>query len=169
MRYIHAMVSTPLLDPQQASFIQGSVSIHVSSRSDALVPSVTRAVGCRVSADRRRVTLFVGRAQSPALVADIEASGILAAAFTEPGSHRTLQLKAANAILEPPDDADRDRVARYCECFVDSLLPLGFCAGAIRGVMSFDAGDLVAIAFEPSAAFDQTPGPAAGAALGRTR
>ena len=49
----------PLLDEARADFITHHVAMNVASCSAARVPSVVRAHGCRVSANRRRVTVFV--------------------------------------------------------------------------------------------------------------
>jgi hypothetical protein len=44
---------------------------------------------------------------------------------------------------------------------------LGYTAAFGRALLDFDAADLVAVAFTPKTAFRQTPGPNAGAPLGR--
>ena len=54
-----ATAGPALLDEEGAAFVQGGVSIVAASRDAALVPSIGRVVGCRVAADRRRVTVFV--------------------------------------------------------------------------------------------------------------
>ena len=47
------------LDSEQAEFITGGVSIIVAGRDAGHETSLSRAVGCRVADDRRRVMVFV--------------------------------------------------------------------------------------------------------------
>ncbi len=59
------------LDADHAAFIQGAVSVVVSSRNSQHVPDVVRGCGCRVSRDRRRVTVLVEAARSGSVLEDI--------------------------------------------------------------------------------------------------
>jgi hypothetical protein len=156
----------PLLADEHAAFIQGAVSIVVASRDAHNVPSLGRAAGCRVSADRRRVSVFVAPSQAPQLLADIRACGRVAAVFTRPSTNRALQLKAGDARIRPPTAAERKQVARYVEAFGVEVTPLGYNVEQARTLFRYVEGDLVAVEFTPTAAFEQTPGPAAGAAIG---
>ena len=47
------------LDADHAAFIQGGVSVIVASRDADFVADVVRGCGCRVSRDRRQVTVLV--------------------------------------------------------------------------------------------------------------
>jgi hypothetical protein len=156
-----------LLDDDNAAFIQRGVSIHLASRGSANVPSIARAVGCKVSADRRRVTLFVPASQAGALLDDIRATGTVAAVFSEPSTHRTIQLKATHAVLAPVAKADLQLIEAYRNAFVADLASWGFAEAAIRTLLACSPADLVAVAFTPTAAFEQTPGPSAGTPLKR--
>lgn len=85
------------LDEEIAAFIQGGVSIVVAGRNDALVGDVIRGCGCRVSADRRRVTVLVDPARSEALLDDITSNRMIAVVFSRPSTHRSIQLKGTDA------------------------------------------------------------------------
>jgi hypothetical protein len=100
------MTAGTSLDAELVAFIQGGVSIHAASRSASHEPDLARALGCRVSADRRRVSVFLLASHCGALLADDRANGAVAVVFSLPGSHRTVQLKGKDAAVESPQDGD---------------------------------------------------------------
>ena len=159
-------VPQTVLDEDHAAFVQSGLSIMVASRSKDNVPSVVRALGCRVAADRCSVTVLVWAAQAEALLNDVQATGTIAAVFSRPSTHRTVQLKGSDATVIPAVESDRARVVRNIDLLVEGLDQLGFPPSLIRTYLYCEPNELVAIAFTPSAAFDQTPGPRAGKPLG---
>jgi len=156
---------TPLLDEATASFISSGVSIAIASRDAGNRPSVARAWGCRVSPDRRCVYVFVSPMQSSPLLADLRAGHPVAAVFSLPSSHRTLQLKAARAEVAPCDDADRRSITEYVNHFPRELERVGYGGGFASAYLHVATGLLVRVGFEPTEAFAQTPGPGAGEPL----
>ena len=56
-------------------------------------------------------------------------------------------------------------VAAYGTAFVACLRPLGFTEPMVRALLDCPDADLVAVAFTPEAAFNQTPGAQAGTPL----
>lgn len=160
-----ATAGPALLDEDGAAFVQGGVSIVAASRDAALVPSIGRAVGCRVAADRRRVTVFVAASQAPQLVADLRACGRIAVVFSRPSTHRTLQLKGDDAVVRPLVRGETAIPERYVGGFAEDIGKLGHTEAQARTLVAAVDGDLLAIDFTPSAAFEQTPGPNAGAPL----
>lgn len=157
---------TALLDEDHAAFIRGGVSIIAASSDGANVPSVERAIGCKVSADRRRVTIFVAAASAPALLADVRRSGRIAVVFSHPPTHRALQLKGTGATIARVVPADRRLIAAYADAFTAAIVSIGHAAPLGRALLACAPDGVIAIAFAPSAAFVQTPGPRAGAPLG---
>jgi hypothetical protein len=157
----------PLLDAARADFITHHVAMNVASCSAARVPSVVRAHGCRVSADRRRVTLFVSVPRATALLADLRAGGAIAAVFTLPRTHETIQLKGAGASIAPLEAGDDACIRAYVESLVEELCRVGYKESLVRAVMSSADEESVGLTFEPTAAFVQTPGPKAGSPLER--
>jgi hypothetical protein len=160
-------VPTPSFTEAHAAFMQSGVSVHVASRGPANVPSVARGLGCRIDPDRSRVTIFLSAAQAPELLADLRASRAAAAVFSKPSTHETIQIKGDDATVGALADSDRARVAAYAEALVRDLETLGFTEAFGRALVDCDPADLVAVAFTARAAFRQTPGPNAGAPLGR--
>lgn len=155
----------PLLAPEHAAFIEGGVSISIGGCSADNLPSLCRAIGCRVSADRRRVTVFVAGSHARPLLEDIRATGAIAVVISRPSNHRTLQLKGRDARVVLPAPDDLDLVERYRAAFVAELEPLGYAPPLIRTFLACAPEDVVALTFSPCEAFDQTPGPHAGQPL----
>ena len=115
------------LDADHAAFIQGAVSVVVSSRNSQHVPDVVRGCGCRVSRDRRRVTVLVEAARSGLVLEDIAANGLIAVVFRQPSTHRTIQLKGSDARI-PRTGADRGIAQQHLQAWVQDLLLIGYTA-----------------------------------------
>ena len=159
--------AAPLLDADHAAFIQSGVSINAASSGAGNVPAVSRALGCRLSPDRKRVTVFLAASRSAALLEAIAASGRIAVVFSQPTTHRTIQLKGSDAARASVEDGDRELIERCEEGFGADLAAAGYGEGIAHLVLGTDFSDVVAVSFSPSAAFNQTPGPGAGSPLKR--
>lgn len=162
-----AMTTPPVLDEAHAAFIQRGVAIAAASRDAGNIASVGHACGCRVSADRRRVTLFVAARASRALLDDVRTTGMIAAVFCEPSTNRTIQLKGLDAAVASLTAADTGVLPAYVESMVEQMALCGFSEAYARAAWGTSPEDLVAVTFTPTAAFVQTPGPRAGAPLQR--
>ena len=158
----------PLLDAAHRAFLRGPVAINLSSRDAEFGPSIARGYGCKVSGDGRRVHVFLAARRAEALLRDLRAGGPIAVVFTRPQSHETLQLKAAGAEIAPVKRADRSIMREYGEAFFAEIVSLGYDGSFTRSLVSGTADEAVAVSFEPSAAFEQTPGPRAGHRLAST-
>ena len=158
-------LAPPLLDKANATFIQGGVSIVAASRTRKNVPVTARAVGCRVSPDRRTVTLLLPKMSAHDLLDGIRVSKKVAAVFCLPSTHETIQLKGTHAVIGPASKADVNLARRYDDAFVAVICPLGYAEDLIRALVWFDPADLITVTFRLSAAFLQTPGPRAGEPL----
>jgi len=152
------------LDAQHASFIQGPVSVIVASRNAELVADVVRGCGCRVSRDRRQVTVLVEPGRTSTLLEDVATNGMIAVVFSQPSSHQTIQLKGSDARVVRVTAADRLVARQHLREWSEDLRRIGFAAPFAAALHGGD-GSLAAIRFTPSAAFQQTPGPAAGQPL----
>jgi hypothetical protein len=153
------------LEETHAEFIQGGVSVIVAARDAEHVAEAVRGCGCRVSRDRRRVIVLVDRVRAETLVADVTANGQIAVVFSQPSTHRTIQLKGTDASVVRPKPSDRALVASHREEWIDELCRIGYSRGFASAFWGRLPETLVAVAFTPSAAFEQTPGPAAGQPL----
>jgi hypothetical protein len=152
------------IGPEQLALLARRVSIIVGTGDATLRPHVMRAVGARLSGDRRRVTVLLPQAGSGDVLADLRANGRIAVVFSEPSSHRTLQVKGGDAVVAACGPDDRELAARTLEGFVDEIGQLGLAAEVAHTMLGHD-DDLVAVHFTIAEAFEQTPGPAAGERL----
>ena len=154
------------LPPDLLALMDKGVSVIVGSRDAALRPSLMRAVGSQVSADGSLVTVFLARRQSQQLIRDIAATGHIAVVFSQPSTHRTVQLKATRASMRDAVPADAPGLAAYLASMEHELRQVGIEPHLTRAILTRQLHDLVAVSFTPEQAFDQTPGPRAGAPLG---
>jgi hypothetical protein len=156
-----------VLDETHAAFIQSGVSVIVASRDAQNAPTLVRAVACRVAPDRRRVTVFFPASQAATLVADLRGTAPIAVVFSQPSTHRTIQLKGRDAAFVPLAAGDRDRMAEQVELLVADLASFGYPERVVRAFLDYAPDDVVAVAFTPAEAYAQTPGPGAGERLRR--
>lgn len=157
--------ATPFLDSEQAEFICAGVSISAASCRIGSLPSLARGIGCRLSPDRRTATVLFAEPASAGLLEDVRRSGLIAVVFSRPVDHRTLQVKASDAMIVPVEAGDAELAAHYVDTFVTGLEALGYPGAPIRAFLASPPEDLVAVRFTPSEGFSQTPGPEAGKAL----
>ncbi len=158
-----------LIGPEQRALIQRRVSIIVATRDAALRPHVMRAMGCRLPPDARRVALFLRASSSREVIEDLRANRLIAVVFSEPSTHRSLQLKGDDAALIPIEPGDDRLVQNYIEGFIEEVGPMGFAPEVVKTLFSHEPGDLIAVGFTPRSGFEQTPGARAGEALGAIR
>lgn len=159
-----APATAPLLGPEQAEWLCGPVSMIVGTRDARHRPHLMRAIAGWLDETRTRFTLLMPEASAGGLFADLRANGCIAVVCSEPSSHRTLQLKGREARVLPAEPGDEARAARYRAAFTQEIGQIGFPARVAESLL--DArGSLLRIEFGIEAAFEQTPGPAAGQPL----
>jgi len=159
------MVSELLINDELAAFITSGISITLASRSIDNVPSAARAKGCVLSrGDQYRLRIFVASSQARQVIADIKTTGALSVTFSDPQSHRTVQLKGFDARVCDLHAAERTLLEDYLKMFSRRVESFGFSSTYVRAFFASPA-DEVALEFSPSEAFLQTPGPNAGARL----
>jgi hypothetical protein len=159
------MDDAPLIDEEVAAFLQSGIAMHAASVGPGNVPQVTRVAGCRVAPDRRTVTVYLVEAQGRAVLDDVRANRAIAVVFTKPRSHRTVQLKGVDARVVPVSPADAVDVDRQVAGFDADVRAVGFPERFGWTLAGGSPLGLAAIAFTPSSAFVQTPGPSAGTTL----
>jgi hypothetical protein len=162
--------SNSLISAAFATVLEGGMSINVAARDARNLPSISRALGCRFSRDRRRLTVFLSRAQAAAVLADVRDNGAVAVVFADPSTHESWQFKGADAREEPLARGDAGRIRTYVETFVRDVTPLGHRPELIRLLFAGPRetpppDDWAAVTFTPADVFTQTPGQAAGEPL----
>jgi len=155
------------LDEANLDFIASGVSIFVASRDISNVPTLVRALGCRIAPDRQRISVFVASFQCLALLQDVRATRVIAAVFSQPSTHRTIQLKGTDAAVEQLENGDADIMQLQARAFAADLALLGYPPILAQTMLAYAPNEVVAITFTATAAFVQTPGPRAGAPLQR--
>ncbi len=158
-----------LISSELAELLQGAVSMVAASRDADHVPHIGRALGCRLSGDRREVTMFLVASRCGELLADFRANGHVAMVAVLPSTHRSVQLKGIDARSVALAAEDPARVAAYRERMVIELGGIGHKPAFVRAAYAAETADLVAVRFTPTQAFDQTPGPGAGKPLPQAR
>ncbi len=137
----------------------------VASSDENLRPSVSMAAGCVLDAAAGELTVFVSQRTASRLLADIASQGRIAVMCVEPRSHRAVQLKSSAVRFRPASAADRPALARFLLSVENELLEVGHAREFTRCITAQCTSDLVAVTFAPEQAFDQAPGPHAGASL----
>lgn len=155
-----------MFDATHAAFVRkDGISINVASCAAGRLPRLARATGVRLSEDSSRVSVLVAASQYAPLIEAVRASRTVAAVFSFPGTHETIQLKGTDAEVQELAPGDVELAGRYVEAFAAELEQYGYSGEAIRAVLWCDPAELRVIAFTPTAAFLQTPGPRAGTPL----
>ena len=126
---------------------------------------MARGSGCRVGDDGLTMTILLAATPAAALLDDVRRSSRIAAVFSQPSTHFTLQFKGTDARIVPAEGGDPDRAWAYVDAFAAELSGLGYPVEVIRCLLQSSADDLVAVRFTVDAGFSQTPGPGAGQPL----
>lgn len=161
-----AIPATASIPPEMLALMVKGVSVIVSSCARDLRPSLMRAMGSSVALGGDAITVYLSRSQSVQLLRDIHGTGRLAVVFSQPHSHRSLQLKGTGAQIRAASATDQPALDRYLASMEQELGLIGYPPAFARAMFSSTLDDLVAVSFTPAQAFDQTPGPHAGQAVG---
>jgi len=153
------------LGSEDAALICGGVGMSIATCRAQALPNLVRAAGCRLSPDRRAITVMVAATPGAAVLDDIRRTGAVAVVFSQPSTHRTVQLKGTDARIVPLEAGDADLVERYVAAFAAQLESFGFSERFAHALVAQPLEDLVAVQFTIRAAFSQTPGPHAGEPL----
>ena len=156
---------TPELSRAQAAFIQGPVSISLASRNAAGQTTIARGLACRVAAAREEISLLLCGVRSEPLLADLRAAGWIAASYSLPATHETLQVKGRDARVEAAQPGDEALAAAHRAAFATQIAVGGFTVAFTEALLHHEPGQLCWVRFTPAAVYMQTPGPRAGERL----
>ena len=120
--------------------------------------------GCRIDASGT-FRLVLREETNQSILRAIAAGGGLAVTFTKPSTHRSIQFKAGCAHALVLNTSDQQVVADQTTALKVDLVTDGFDQELAEQYCAFDAANLISIEFAPLQAYQQTPGPGAGAAL----
>lgn len=154
-----------MLDHDIVTFIQSGVSITLAACAPGRMPSMSRGFACKPLAGGGAIGIVLSRTQAAEVLDNIRLTGRVAAAFSQPTTNRTAQLKGTDAHIVAFDTADETLVRKHIDEFVPEAVALGTPEEMVRALLSYQSEDLVMVVFTPTSGFDQTPGPKAGQPL----
>ncbi|MGR4866713.1 hypothetical protein [Caulobacter sp. LARHSG274] len=152
-----------VIDDELQAFITSPVMIMVGVRAAEGGAAIARAVAARTIDDGVDVDILISRRQWPEAIGGLAVGASVTATFCRAQDYRTYQLKGIVRQIVEADAVDRSRADDYMNDIVDILQRLGVHPVQIARFLNLE--DLMRLRFRPSAAFNQTPGPGAGAAL----
>lgn len=145
--------------PDVIELFESGSSIVVGTRDAKLLPEVARAGGARVDRTADRITVFLAQSTASRTLANLAANGAIAVSFTHVFSHRAIQTKGKVVSVGPAAESDRDVVKHYMSAWAEILYLTGIPRAVTLQCASWPA---VAITFDVTETFNQTPGPKAG-------
>ncbi len=146
-------------------FLGGGISISLAAADAHGIATLCRVLGCRFDDGGRTLNLFVDLDQAAEALACIEANGRVAVTFSHPVSHRTMQFKGRGACVTQPGAEDLALCRAHTRDFSRSLEPFGWSYEYVDTLLDVREGRVRCVRFSPEAAFEQTPGPQAGARI----
>ena len=157
------------LGAEHTTFIQGGVALDLATRDHRNIPRVARGICCRVAPDRGRLTIIVANQGIDRFIEALKATQAIAAVFCLASTHRAIQIKGSDAVVEPIRPTDRDLVEQTINAFGADIARMGYDAAYAhafaRAELEYRPEELIGIAFTPDPVYEQTPGPKAGARL----
>jgi hypothetical protein len=151
-----------LIDDEMKAFLESEIDVFVGSRDELLVPSTVRGWGPRVSVDGASVELFIDMPAGNQPVANFRSNGRVAVVFTHPMTNRSIQLKGRCLEIGDPVSEDWAWIERHRTSFARTVAHFGYPAHLVRNLWSMQ---VKRVRLSVEAAFNQTPGPGAGARL----
>ena len=152
-----------LTDDMRAWMVCG-VGHQVGACSPEGRPCLSRGLAADVEPDGRVLVLLSALSGHEVLDA-VRTTRRVALNLTEPTTHRSMQLKGVDAEVRLAETGHEALIDRRREAFYAQLRQLGHAPEQSCAWYAVTAPDVAAIRFTPLEAFDQTPGPGAGAAL----
>lgn len=138
--------------------LQPGVMILLGTADAADRPSVARASCARVAEDGRTMLVHIPVPEGLTAIANIVDNGRISVVYCRVSDYRSLQHKGVDArLVATAPEEERPRVA-----VADNIVALVATGVAPRILHGLWSPDTVVVAFTPTDAFDQTPGPHAG-------
>ncbi len=155
-----------MIDDALLAKINQHCDVVLSSASAAGVPSLCWGMAGRVLDDRRTVEAWVREDQARQFLADVRATGRVAAVFSEPYTSVAVQMKGSGASVRAATRDDEAFLRHHVGNMVRELALLYIPEQFARNFFEQPWTALAVVRFEAGDAFVQTPGPRAGQPLG---
>ena len=153
---------TPMIDAEFASFLEAGLAIHLGTRNGQLEPNGARVTAVRVEADGVHLIAYVPKVAAARILPDLRSNQQAALAFARPTDDRACQVKGVFVSARAARANEQPFVSSQWAAFLEHLARIGIPRETTAGWVTWPA---VAIRIRATALFEQTPGPAAGAAL----
>jgi hypothetical protein len=151
-----------MLPEEHVTFVESGVSVLVGTRDAGMRPFGLRAMGAKVHADRKTLTVFIPDQTAERTLADLRDNGRIALTFTRPIDHRSMQLKGKAIAIRAATEDERPFLESYVEGWARHLEVVGL-PRAIGSRLTYWPATAVDVIVEAS--YHQTPGPSAGKCL----
>ena len=139
--------------------------VVLSSSSVAAVPSLCWGMAGRVLDDGRTVEAWVREDQARQFLADVRATGKVAAVFNEPYTNLAVQLKGDEALIRAATRDDEAFLRQHVGHMVTELTRMNIPEAFTRNFFEQPWSLLSVVRFEAADVYIQTPGPRAGQRL----
>jgi hypothetical protein len=153
------------LHPDFLEFLQKGLSLYAGGTDAHGWPQVARALAIR-PLPGPQLAFAIPAEPASGLLAAVAATGQIALVLCQPTTHFTLQVKGRDAGIEPLVVEQWPELRRNRDFFGAEIRPFGFdadFADAWFSVTGNGPDALRVVRFTPSGAWNQTPGPGAGA------
>jgi hypothetical protein len=154
-----------VLTSDLVSFCQSGQSIVLASSESDGSPTGGKAFACRFDLRTQTVRVTLPRAGNAPLLQAIAQGRGIAVTFSQPTTHKSIQLKGPSARIGTVRPDDKRDAAEQRAGFGRELVAVGYPEAFVQVFCGHDPRDLAVLSFTPTEAFLQTPGPNAGSAL----
>lgn len=151
------------IDASLREFIESGVAVIAGTADAAGRPHVRPAWGVRVHESGVRLSVFLEVARADVPLADLAETGQIAMTCSDPITYRSVQLKGRGRVVPQVTPDDEAWVARHRAAFIAAVAIVGDPPQGARN--RWIEGPLVRVDMDVERAFNQTPGPGAGAPL----
>jgi hypothetical protein len=146
-------------------FIHQGLSITAASRDSRFIPSISKALACRILPELEQVQIFVNAAQASRLISDVASCQRIAVTYCLPSTHRTIQIKGIGAKLVTSEPGDLEFTRCYVQALSRDLEKQGYDPAIVARYLQVEPEQLTVIYFRPDSVFEQSPGENAGAPM----
>lgn len=153
-----------VLTPELVAFCQSGVSVVLGTLGGDGRPIAGIALACAID-EIGMVRIFLREPSNRDLLQAIERGGAIAVTFTEPRTHRSIQIKGERAKRTEHSARDLVTVARQIAVFRRELEFVDYPPKFAAYYCTYREEEVTAFEFVPHEAFVQTPGPGAGSVL----
>src|SRR5688572_8847549 len=152
----------PLLSDEIVELISSGVDVYVATRDSQMKPESMLAMGLEPHADRGEVTVYLPETLAAATLANLADNGAIAVTLSRASDLRTMQLKGRCKHVRPSAESDREKQLVFRAALTEQLAFVGVPRSATRRLVWWPS---VAVEFQVTDVFVQTPGPRAGERL----